>query len=79
MVYLDDFSGTELAHKAGESFRHLGRLLEHFGLVEAPEKAIAPSTKMDWLEVMFDTIEWSKALKAGKLQELLEWLPKLLS
>ena len=78
MVYLDDFGGAELAHKAGESFRHIGRLLEHFGLVEAPEKAIAPSTKMDWLGVHFDTIEWTMALKAGKLQELLEWLPKLL-
>ena len=78
MVYLDDFGGAELAHKAGESFRHIGRLLEHFGLVEAPEKAIAPSTNMDWLGVHFDTIEWTMALKAGKLQELLEWLPKLL-
>ena len=79
MVYLDDFGGAELAHKAGESFKHIGRLLEHFGLVEAPEKAMAPSTKMDWLGVTFDTSEWSMALKAGKLQELLEWLPKLLS
>ena len=79
MVYLDDFGGAELAHKATNSFNHIGRILDHFGLVEAPEKAMAPSTKMDWLGVTFDTIEWSMAIKESKLQELLEWLPKLLS
>ena len=78
MVYLDDFGGAELANRAVESYNHIGWLLKHFGLEEAPEKAMAPSTKMDWLGVRFDTTEWSMALKPGKLQELLEWLPKLL-
>ena len=78
MVYLDDFGGAEVASKASESFEYIGWLLKHYGLVEAPEKAMAPSTKMDWLGVSFDTLEWSMALKPGKLQELLEWLPKLL-
>ena len=36
LVYLDDFGGAELAEKAMESFNHLGWLLGHFGLVEAP-------------------------------------------
>ena len=78
MVYLDDFGGAELADRASESFAHIGWLLKHYGLEEAPEKAMAPSTQMDWLGVRFDTVEWSMALKPGKLQELLEWLPKLL-
>ena len=78
LVYLDDFGGAEHAHKAMDSFNHLGSVLEHFGLEEAPEKAVAPSTKMDWLGVSFDTEEWSMALKPSKLQELLCWLPKLL-
>ena len=52
--------------------------LDDFGLEEAREKAVAPSTQMDWLGVRFDTVEWSMALKPGKLQELLVWLPKLL-
>ena len=33
---------------------------------------------MVWLGIKFDTREWSMALKPGKLQELLDWLPKLL-
>ena len=79
LVYLDDFGGAELADKAFSTFEHLGSLLEHFGLEEAPEKAVAPSTKMDWLGISFDTEEWTMALKPGKLEELLDWLPQLLN
>ena len=78
LVYLDDFGGAEVAEKAHASFTHLGQVLHHFGLEEAPEKAVAPATKMDWLGICFDTEEWSMALKPGKLHELLVWLPKLL-
>ena len=78
LVYLDDFGGAELPGKAGASFVHLGRLLEYFGLEEAAEKAVPPNTRMDWLGICFDTMEWSMALKPGKLRELLLLLPKLL-
>ena len=79
LVYLDDFGGAELSGKADSTFKHLGELLHHFGLEEAPEKAMAPSPRMDWLGICFDTEEWTMALKPGKLEELLDWLPKLLS
>ena len=78
LVYLDDFGGAENSNKAFDSFIQLGRLLEYFGLEEAPEKAVAPTTRMDWLGICFDTVEWTMALKPGKLQELLVWLPNLL-
>ena len=78
LVYLDDFGGAEQAHKAQSSFEHLGRVLGHFGLVEAPEKAVAPTSNMDWLGIRFDTVEWTMALKPSKLKELLVMLPKLL-
>ena len=79
LVYLDDFGGAECADKAMESFTHLGYVLEKCGLEEAPEKAVPPSTRMDWLGVSFDTVEWTMAIKTSKLQELLIWLPKLLT
>ena len=78
LVYLDDFGGAELADKAQASFEHLGQVLAHYGLVEAPGKAVSPSTCMDWLGVRFDTIEWTMAIKPGKLSQLLRWLPELL-
>ena len=78
LVYLDDFGGAEHSEKAAASFSHLGYVLEFFGFEQAPEKAVAPTTRMDWLGICFDTMEWTMALKPGKLQELLVWLPKLL-
>ena len=78
LVYLDDFGGAELADRAFESFRHLGGLLEFFGFQEAVDKAVPPTTQMEWLGIKFDTIRWTMALKPGKLEELLVWLPKLL-
>ena len=78
LVYLDDFGGAELPGKASASFDHLGRTLQFYGLEEAPEKAVAPTSSMDWLGIVFNTVEWSMALKPGKLEELLSFLPKLL-
>ena len=78
LVYLDDFGGAELEGQAWDSFNHLGWLIGFCSLEDAPEKAVAPTTKMDWLGVSIDTVEWLLSLKPGKLQELLEWLPKLL-
>ena len=78
LVYLDDFGGAELAEKAADSFNYLSWTLEYFGLEEAMDKAVPPSTQMDWLGVSFDTVGWTMALKPAKLQELLTWLPKLL-
>ena len=51
LVYLDDFGGAEQADKADATSNHLGWVLEHCGLEEAPKKAVPPSTKMDWLFV----------------------------
>ena len=79
LVYLDDFGGAEPADKALASFEHLGKVLGYFGLEEAPEKAVAPTSSMDWLGINFNTADWTMSLRPGKLQELLEWLPKLLS
>ena len=79
LVYLDDFGGAEVEGNAQDAFDKLGRLISYCGLQEAQDKAVPPSTNMEWLGISFDTLEWSMALKPGKLQELLEWLPKLLT
>ena len=79
LVYLDDFGGAESADKACASFEHLGTVLGYFGLKEAPEKAVPPTSRMDWLGICFNTVDWTMSLRPGKLQELLTLLPKLLS
>ena len=47
LVYFDDFGGAEDAETAQVSYEQLGEALQYFGLVEAKEKAVAPTTKMD--------------------------------
>ena len=47
LVYLDYFGGAELESKANDSFNHLGQLLDYFGLEEAHDKAVSPTTSMD--------------------------------
>ena len=78
LVYLDDFGGAESADRAFDSYNHLGNMLNYFGLEEAPEKAVAPTTSMDWLGVNFNTMDWTMALKQSKLLELLNLLPNIL-
>ena len=78
LVYLDDFGGADSSEKAQDAFEHLGELLEYFGLDEAPEKAVSPTTTMDWLGICFNTTEWTMSIKPSKLNDLLIWLPKLL-
>ena len=79
LVYLDDFGGAEKADRAEVAFNYLGSVLKYCGLVEAQEKAVPPSTRMDWLGICFDTKEWTMSLKPGKLEDLLSLLPQLLS
>ena len=78
LVYLDDFGGAERPEDADSAFELLGKAVEYFGLKEANDKAVAPTTQMDWLGIRLDTKEWTMALKPGKLEELLDWLPRLL-
>ena len=66
LVYLDDYSGAELAIEAHDYFEHLGWLLRHFSLEEAPGKAVAPTSKMDWLGISFNTVEWTMALSLSQ-------------
>ena len=56
MVYIDDFAGAEVGHKAWEAFNDLGDLLLDLGIKESKKKALPPSTKMVFLGVEFDTL-----------------------
>ena len=75
---MDDFGGAESPDRAQGAFDYLGKMLARFGLEEASEKAVPPTTRMDWLGIHFDSLERTIALKLGKLQQLLGWLPNLL-
>ena len=57
MVYMDDFAGAEIGDRATSAFNDMGTLLAELGIVESDKKAHAPSTKMLFLGVEFDTVQ----------------------
>ena len=69
--YSDDLGGGEKSfHKATEAFESMGTLLKDLGLEESVDKACAPSRKMVYLGVHFDTTEMTMSVPGDKLQEV---------
>ena len=69
--YSDDIAGCESDHdKATSSFQSLGSLMTALGLVESTAKACAPSTRMVFLGVHFDTDKMVMSVPGDKIQEL---------
>ena len=53
--YLNDLGGVETADKAEEAFKRLRELLLDFGLKEALEKTVSPTTSMVFLGIEVNT------------------------
>ena len=71
MNYSDDIGGAESTLcRAEASFTALGKLFEELGLEESLDKAHAPSTKMPYLGVMFDTVAMTMSIPPEKIQEI---------
>lgn len=70
MVYMDDYAGAEIGDRATSAFNDLGSLLDDLGIVESKKKAHAPSTKMLFLGVEFDTVEMCMRVGEEKRCEL---------
>ena len=69
--YCDDLGGGEKTfHKASAAFDSMGFLLKDLGLEESVDKACAPSQKMVYLGVYFDTTEMTMSVPGDKLQEV---------
>ena len=69
--YSDDFAGAEKEYvTANLAFESLGNVLEEINLVESKAKACAPSTKMTYLGVAFDTERMCMLVDSEKLLEI---------
>jgi len=69
--YLDDFAGVSRPESALEDFESLGRMLSSLGLVEALNKSVAPSTRMVFLGVTFDTVKMTIEVTPERVLEIL--------
>lgn len=78
--YIDDFAGAEIPESACAAYEGLGDILISSGLQEAPEKAIAPTTRMVFLGVTFDSVSMTREVTVQRLCEIAElitqWLLK---
>ena len=54
--YSDDLAGCEDGERAMVSYQKMGYLLEELGLEEAASKASPPSTEMEYLGVLFNSV-----------------------
>ena len=79
--YSDDLAGAEIGDQAWTAFNYMSELLLKLGLAESPEKAISPSTCMEYLGVEFDSVAMEKRVTMTRVQELDsaldEWLVKV--
>jgi len=73
-AYLDDFAGCSSPTRATADFDLLGRVLLELGLVESPHKAHKPSTKMEFLGILFDTCSMTLEVTPSRLLEIRELL-----
>ena len=74
--YLDDYGSAKLQDEAWASFNLMGRIIERFGVEEATEKVVAPTTRMDFLGNIVDTIKMTIEVSEERREELLQLLHK---
>ena len=72
--YLDDYGSAEKQEKAWESFLALETILKQVGAVEATEKAVKPSVRMDFLGMTVGTEKMTLEVSAERRKELLKEL-----
>ena len=78
--YLDDFGSAEPEEKAWNSFYTMRTIMESIGVDEAKDKAVPPTTRMEFLGNTVDSIKMTIEVSPQRKQELLkliqEWLEK---
>ena len=78
--YLDDLCGVSDKINADEDFSKLSNLLQSLGLREAVEKSVSPSTKVEFLGVLFDSISQTMQVTPDRMVEIKDlvdsWLLK---
>ena len=79
-AYLDDFAGCAVPGRARSDYLLLGALLRDLGLGEAKKKSCEPSTKMEFLGILFNSITMTLQVTPNRLVEIREllsvWLTK---
>ena len=72
--YLDDFGSAEYPENAVSSYNAMGKILSSAGVQEATEKAVPPTTRMEFLGNTLDSEKMTIEVSPDRKEELLELL-----
>ena len=72
--YLDDFGSAEKKADAWDSYNLMDRILTSIGIQEAKEKAVPPTTRMEFLGNTVDTVKMTLEVSPDRCKELLNLL-----
>lgn len=68
--YLDDFAGAEHPGRALLTFSQLKRVLQECGLEESEKKAGPPSTRMEFLGIVADSVSLTLEIPKDKMLDI---------
>lgn len=72
LAYLDDFSGCALDFKkAKEGYDCFLYFTRHLGLQLSHKKCVPPTTRIEWLGYLVDTVKMTISIPSEKLEEIL--------
>ena len=68
--YVDDFVGAELKERIWEAYTALSTLLDELKVDTSDEKRVLPTTRLEFLEVMFDSVSMTMEISQQKMDEI---------
>ena len=68
--YLDDFAGVEIKQDVDRAFFRLKSLLSACGIEESEHKAYAPSTRMEFLGIVCDSVKLTLEISDNRILEI---------
>ncbi|VDI73107.1 Hypothetical predicted protein [Mytilus galloprovincialis] len=78
--YLDDFARVEVPELSAKAFLELQNVLASCGIEESQHKAVGPSTRMEFLGIICDSVKMTLEILIERLTDkdliLLEWVGK---
>ena len=74
--YIDDFMSIDKVEKAWSAYKTLGNLLRDLGVQEAIDKAVAPTTIIEFLGIIFDLVRMLLFIAQEKLNDIKKLLAK---
>ena len=77
--YLDDLGSAEKPQEAWNSYNLMGRILSSLQIDEATEKAVPPTTRMEFLGNTVDTVKMTLEVSPERKQELMQLINKWLN